>query len=53
MEIPFDVEKEFGSKRPRIKAFILSRHISANGRQCHMVLIKIILMGFGKTFGDE
>jgi len=29
VEIPFDVEKEFGSKRPKIKAMIEESHIAA------------------------
>ena len=66
VEIPFDVEKEFGSKRPKVKAMI--EGVSYRGtlvrtlhlRQCnvgsehHMLLIlKGIRAQIGKTFGDE
>ncbi len=58
VEIPFDVEKEFGSKRPRIKAFIVGVPYRGTlvrmGSECHMLLIlKGIREKVGKTFGDE
>ncbi len=58
VEIPFDVEKEFGSKRPRIKAFIegvpYRGTLVRMGSECHMLLIlKGIREQVGKTFGDE
>ena len=58
VEIPFDVEKEFGSKRPRIKALIegipYRGTLVRMGGECHMLLIlKEIREQAGKTFGDE
>lgn len=58
VEIPFDVEKEFGSKRPRIKAIIEGAPyrgtLARMGGKCHMLLIlKSIREQTGKTFGDE
>ena len=58
VEIPFDVEKEFGSKRPRIKALIegipYRGTLVRMGSECHMLLIlKDIREQAGKTFGDE
>ncbi len=58
VEIPFDVEKEFGSKRPRIKALIEGISYRGTlvrmGGECHMLLIlKEIREQAGKTFGDE
>lgn len=58
MEIPFNVEKEFGSKRPRIKALIegipYRGTLVRMGSECHMLLIlKEIREQAGKTFGDE
>jgi len=67
VEIPFDVEKEFGSKRPKVKAMIegvsyrgtlvrtpaLAPGASV-GSEHHMLLIlKGIREQIGKTFGDE
>ena len=58
MEVPFDVEKAFGSKKPKVKAMIegvpyrgtLVRMKSEN----HLLLIiKPIRERIGKTFGDE
>jgi len=58
VKIPFDVEKEFGSKRPKIKAMIedvLYRGLLVRmGTDYHMLLIlKGIRERIGKTFGDE
>ena len=58
VEIPFDVEKEFGSKRPKIKALIggvpYRGQLVRMGSECHMLLIlKSIREQIGKTFGDE
>ena len=58
VEVPFDVEKAFGSKRPKIKAMIegvpyrgtLVRMKSEN----HLLLIlKSVREQIGRTFGDE
>jgi len=58
VEVPFDVEKAFGSKRPKIKATfegvpyrgILTRM----GTEHHLLIIlKGIREQIGKTFGDE
>ena len=58
VEIPFDVEKEFGSKKPKIKAVIegvpYRGTLARMGSECHMLLIlKEIREKIGKTFGDE
>lgn len=58
VEIPFDVEKEFGSKRPKIKAMIegvpYRGTLVRMGSECHMLLIlKEIREKIGKSFGDE
>ena len=58
VEIPFDVEKEFGSKRPKIKALIegvpYRGTLVRMGSDCHMLLIlKEIREKIGKGFGDE
>lgn len=58
VEVPFDVEKEFGSKRPKIKALIEGTPYRGTlvrmGSECHMLLIlKEIREKIGKTFGDE
>jgi hypothetical protein len=58
VEIPFDVEKEFGSKRPRIKAMIegvpYRGTLVRMGSECHMLLIlKEIREKIGRGFGDE
>lgn len=58
VEVPFDVENEFGSKRPKIKATIEGvpyRGILARmGTDYHMLIIlKEIREKIGKTFGDE
>jgi Bacteriocin-protection, YdeI or OmpD-Associated/Domain of unknown function (DUF1905) len=58
VEIPFDVEKEFGSKRPKVKAMIEGASYRGTlvrmGSEHHMLLIlKGIREQIGKTFGDE
>jgi hypothetical protein len=58
VEIPFDVEKEFGSKRPRVRAMIegvpYRGILSRMGTEYHMLIIlKDIREKIGKTFGDE
>lgn len=58
VEVPFDVEEAFGSKRPKVKATfegvpyrgILTRM----GTERHLLIIlKEIRENVGKTFGDE
>lgn len=58
VEIPFDVEKELGSKRPKIRATIEGvpyRGILARmGGEHHiLIVLKGIREQIGKTFGDE
>jgi len=58
VEVPFDVEKEFGSKKPRVKAMIegipYRGTLVRMGTECHLLLIlKSIREQVGKTFGDE
>jgi len=58
VEVPFDVEKAFGSKRPKIKANIegvpYRGILTRMGTECHMLIIlKGIREQIGKTFGDE
>ena len=58
VEIPFDVEKTFGSKKPKVKAMIegvpYRGTLVRMGSECHMLLIlKGIREQIGKTFGDE
>ena len=58
VEIPFDVEKEFGSKRPKVKAMIEGAEYRGTlvrmASEHHMLLIlKGIREQIGKTFGDE
>lgn len=58
VEVPFDVEAAFGSKRPKVKATIegvpyrgiLSR---MGGEQHILIILKEIRAQIGKTFGDE
>lgn len=57
VEIPFDVEKVFGSKRPKIKADIEGVQyrglLVRMGGEAHLLLIlKSIREQIGKTFGD-
>lgn len=58
VEIPFDVEAAFGSKRPKIKALIegvpYRGTLVRMGSENHLLLIlKSIREQIGKTFGDE
>src|SRR5688572_14208432 len=58
VEVPFDVEKEFGSKRPKVKAMIegvpYRGILTRMGTDCHILGIrKDIREQIGKTFGDE
>lgn len=58
VEVPFDVEKTFGEKRPKIKANIegvMYRGILTHmGTDFHMLIIlKDIRAKIGKTFGDK
>jgi hypothetical protein len=58
VEVPFDVEKAFGSKRPKVKATIdgipYRGTLVRMGTECHLLLIlKSIREQAGKTFGDE
>lgn len=58
VEIPFDVEKEFGSKRPKVKAMIegvpYRGILTRMGTDCHILGIrKEIRQQIGKTLGDE
>jgi hypothetical protein len=58
VEIPFDVEEVFGSKRPKVRALIegvpYRGTLVRMGGERHMLLIlKGIREQVGKTFGDE
>lgn len=58
VEVPFDVEKEFGSKRPKVKALIegvpYRGILTRMGTDCHILGIrKEIREQVGKTVGDE
>jgi len=58
VEVPFDVEKEFGSKRPKVRAMIegvpYRGTLTRMGTECHLLIIlKDIREQIGKTFGDE
>jgi hypothetical protein len=58
VEVPFDVEKEFGSKKPKIKAMIegvpYRGTLVRMGSECHvLIILKGIREQIGKTFGDE
>lgn len=58
VEIPFDVEKEFGSKRPKVKALIEGVQYRGTlmrmGSEHHILgILKEIREKVGKTFGDE
>jgi hypothetical protein len=58
VEVPFDVEKEFGSKRPKIKAMIegvaYRGILTRMDTDCHILGVrKEIREQIGKTFGDE
>ena len=58
VEVPFDVEKEYGSKKPKVKAMIegvpYRGTLVRMGTECHLLIIlKDIREQIGKTFGDE
>lgn len=58
VEVPFDVEATFGSKKPKIKALIEGAPyrgiLTRMGTDYHMLIIlKEIREQIGKTFGDE
>jgi hypothetical protein len=58
VEVPFDVEKEFGSKRPKVKALIegipYRSTLMRMGTECHILgILKEIREQIGKSFGDE
>jgi hypothetical protein len=57
VEVPFDVEAGFGSKKPKVKARIdgvpYRGTLVRMGTECHLLLIlKSIRAQIGKTFGD-
>jgi hypothetical protein len=58
VEVPFDVEKEYGSKKPKVRATIegipYRGTLVRMGTECHLLLIlKSIREQAGKTFGDD
>jgi hypothetical protein len=58
VEVPFDVEATFGSKRPKVKAMIAGLPyrgiLTRMGTDCHILGIrKEIREHIGKTFGDD
>ena len=58
VEVPFDVEAAFGSKRPKVKAMIegipYRGTLTRMGTDCHVLGIrKEIREQIGKTFGNE
>ena len=58
VEVPFDVEAAFGSKRPKVKALIEGTPYRGTlvrmGSEKHLLLIlKSIREQIGRTFGDE
>jgi len=58
VEVPFDVEKELGSKRPKIKAMIegvpyRGLLVRMGGPNHILIILKGIREQVGKTFGDE
>src|ERR1044071_1434833 len=58
VEVPFDVEKIFGSKRPKVKAMIegipYRGTLMRMGSECHILgVLKDIREQIGKSFGDE
>ena len=58
VEVPFDVEAVFGSKKPKVKAMIegvpYRGVLTRMGTECHLLIIlKEIREKIGKTFGDE
>lgn len=58
VEVPFDVEEAFGSKKPKVKAMIegipYRSTLMRMGTECHILgILKGIREQIGKTFGDE
>ncbi|HLE90308.1 MAG TPA: YdeI/OmpD-associated family protein [Anaerolineales bacterium] len=58
VEVPFDVEAAYGSKRPKVKAVIegvpYRGILTRMGTECHLLIVlKEIREKIGKTFGDE
>src|SRR5512138_3103843 len=58
VEIPFDVEAAFGSKRPKIKAMIegvpyRGTLVRMGGPNHMLIILKGIREQIGKSFGDE
>lgn len=58
VEVPFDVEEAFGSKRPKVKAMIegvpYRGILTRMGTERHLLIIlKGIREQIGKSFGDE
>src|SRR5690242_9696650 len=58
VEVPFDVEEAFGSKRPKVKALIegipYRTTLMRMGSECHILgILKETREQIGKTFGDE
>src|SRR5689334_7476633 len=58
VEVPFDVEQAFGSKRPRVKVLIegipYRSTLMRMGSEHHILgVLKNIRVQIGKTFGDE
>ena len=58
VEIPFDVEKAFGSKRPKVRAMIegvpYRGTLVRMGSERHiLIILKGIRAQIGKSFGDE
>jgi len=58
VEVPFDVEKVFGSKRPKVKAMIegvpyRGLLVRMGGPNHMLIILKGIREQIGKTFGDE
>ena len=58
VEVPFDVEKAFGLKRPKVKAMIegvpyRGLLVRMGGPNHMLIILKGIREQIGKTFGDE
>ena len=58
VEVPFDVEKAFGSKRPKVKALIegvpyRGMLVRMGGPNHMLIILKGIREQIGKTFGDK
>jgi hypothetical protein len=58
VEVPFDVEKAFGAKKPRVKALIegvpyRGLLVRMGGEHHILIVLKGIREQIGKTFGDK